>query len=87
MNKQNDIVWGIFNNTNLTLFYNLVHLYSFTYHLQVISHGTIAYIGDPKNKLNILLRFQIVWFSDDGCGKFLHLKSGHFFWISDAIQK
>ena len=24
--------------------YNLVHLYSFTCHLQVISHGTIAYI-------------------------------------------
>ena len=31
-------------NKNLNVVYNFVHLYSFICHLQVVSHGTIAYM-------------------------------------------
>ena len=40
----------IINNINLNVVYNFVHLYSFICHLQVVSHGTIAYINKFKNK-------------------------------------
>ena len=35
-------------NINLNVVYNFVHLYSFICHLQVVSHGTIAYMNGPK---------------------------------------
>ena len=34
----------VYCDINLNVVYNFVHLYSFICHLQVVSHGTIAYI-------------------------------------------